>query len=89
MSVTPPTNTDPRMRELLANLNPSLDQQTRMEARVLREFEADQQSLASEWLELLRVGPMWNTGGMFAAATALVVITPIGLTLFLTVLSML
>jgi hypothetical protein len=57
-----------------------------MEARVLAGYEAEQRSLAAEWLDLFRVGPVLNAGLAVGAAAGVAVAGPFATVLMLVLL---
>jgi hypothetical protein len=75
---------DQRLVDLFAHLEPDVAAHARMEARVLRDHEAAQRSLAAEWLDLIRVDRVGPAGafaavaGTAAAAASLALLTSLG-----------
>ena len=55
--MTPPSRK--RLRDAFEALEPGAQPQTRMEARVMAAYQADQTSLVAEWLELFQAGALW------------------------------
>ncbi|MCB0218133.1 MAG: hypothetical protein KDH09_00440 [Chrysiogenetes bacterium] len=65
------------LRDLFAVLEPSPARLESVGRRVLSEHALEQQSLAQEWIELLRARPA-NIGYVAAAAAALLLLSPMG-----------
>jgi hypothetical protein len=60
-----------------AALEPGPDQRRRIDARVRTWLEANNVSLATEWLELLKVNPIARIGFAAVAACLMVITTPL------------
>jgi hypothetical protein len=73
-----PDRDDARLRDAMSLLNPAGAQARRIEAAVMRAFEARPPTLASEWLGLFRARPIANTSWLLAAAAVLLLTTPLG-----------
>jgi len=73
---------DQPLREVFEALAPEGDRLAAMEARVMAKRAEDARSLAAEWLDLFRVGPVLQAGYAVAAVAGLAVITPLGTLLF-------
>lgn len=76
--MTPGTSEDQQLHEAFGALEPERARVARLEDRMVRDLATDRQSLAAEWLELFRVGPVLHAGYAVAAAAGLAVITPVG-----------
>lgn len=67
-----------RLADLMHALDPSPGAEARMQAAVFRALDAPVQSLAAEWIELLRVRPAANGALVLAAGLVLYFTTPLG-----------
>lgn len=73
---------DERLEQAFEAFEPSAAQTARM-ARALEDaFERPPRSLAAEWVELLRIRPLWH-GALAGASALLVFATPLGAALSL------
>jgi hypothetical protein len=73
------TTEDHDLAHAMRALDPDDLQLARMERVVLRAFEAEQRSLATEWIDLLRVRPVVHGGYALAAAALLLLLSPLGM----------
>ena len=69
---------DDALRERFAALEPPPGALDRMEQATLAAYDVTHGSLATEWVELLRVRPAVHGALTLAAAAALLVVTPLG-----------
>lgn len=77
---------DQQLRDAFDTLAPPPERLAWLEERILADHALDQKSLAAEWLDLFRVGPVLQAGYAVAAAAGLAVITPVGTLLLATLL---
>jgi hypothetical protein len=74
MTPIPPKSPEDRLLgAAFAALEPDAARAAKLEERIWADHALDQQSLAAEWLELFRVGPV-----LHAAAAGLALILPLG-----------
>ncbi len=66
------------LKEAFAALEPAPERLEPLEERILADVATDRKSLAGEWLELFRMGPILHAGYAVAAAAGLAIITPVG-----------
>lgn len=66
------------LEDSFASLELAPDAFARIEAAALASYDASQQSLTAEWVDLLRVRPALNGALTLAAALALLVVSPLG-----------
>jgi hypothetical protein len=79
MTPTPPKSPEDRLLDAaFAALEPDVARTARLEERIWADHTLDQQSLAAEWLELFRVGPVLHAGYAVAAAAGLALVLPLG-----------
>ena len=71
-----------RLEAALESLEPEVAVRARLEERVLAAYEAEQRSLAAEWLDLFRVRPVRAAARTVAAAASLLLLTPLGTALY-------
>ncbi len=71
-----------RLEAAFASLEPDTAVRARVEDRVLVAYEAEQRSLAAEWMNLFRVGPVRTAARTVAAAASLLLLTPLGTALY-------
>jgi len=76
--MTPVSPEDQQLREAFLALEPEAAQVARLEERIVIDLATDRKSLAAEWLDLFRVGPVLHAGYAVVAAAGLAVITPVG-----------
>jgi hypothetical protein len=61
-----------------SRLEPTRDQQRRIEVRVRGWLDARESSLAAEWLELLKINSIMRLGLAAVAACVVLIATPLG-----------
>jgi len=86
--MTPPSPEDQQLLEAFGALEPGTERRARLEERILADHIADRRSLAAEWVDLIRVGPVLHAGYAVAAVAGLAVITPVGTLVLAAVLAL-
>ncbi len=76
--MTAPSNEDRCLEEAFRQLDPTPEDVERMELWIIGAYEAEMRSLAREWLDLFRVGPVLGASYTVAAAAGLAMATPFG-----------
>jgi len=76
--MTPEPTEDHQLRDVFGALDPGKARLARLEERILADLATDRKSLAAEWLNLFRLGPVLNAGYVVTAAAGLAVVTPVG-----------
>lgn len=69
---------DAKLTAMWSALEPGARRRARIESQVFEWIEAQETSLASEWLGLLKVDPLAGLAYVAAGAVSLVFLTPVG-----------